>query len=114
MSTAKKSTKEGTFVDFLVRSNTKIKADRANRLGKSAAMAYKSLMDKKEKELFEIEDELELMVDMSADNRSTSVNRVSDFDSDAFVQKRYDLKRRKALLVIDIQLLKEDAEFYGG
>ena len=113
MAAAKKEVKGTTFREFLKRSNSQIKDDRADRIGKSVTMSYEALVNKKKKELFEIEDQLELMTDISAGNSSTSLNTVRDFDGDAFVEKRAKLLAEQTILELKLKVLLDDASFYG-
>ena len=53
------------------------------------------------------------MADMSADNRTTTANVVNNFKADEWVAKRAKLKLEIKLLTQEIEVLKEDAEFYG-
>ena len=115
MATANKKTENNvtSFIEILKRSNSTIKADRANRIGVAAQMSYTEALNKMQKELFEIENKLEEMTDLSADNRTTSMNSIRELKTDDFVEERKKLRWDKRILEAKIQDFKEDAEFYG-
>ena len=92
--TAKKTVKTSickatstAFEKLLKRDNSAIKADRAKRIGKSAANAQRALVMNLEQEVMNLEDSLETMTDLSTDNQSTTMNRIEDFNAESFVQR---------------------------
>ena len=113
MSETKK--KVETFKSNLKASNKSIQATRANRLASVAKMEYENLVNQKTREVFNIENDLEAMADISASNVTTSANAISgtDFNAKAFVEKRARLKEELILATEELKTLKEDADFYA-
>jgi len=99
--------KNTNFVNQLKRGNAKIRTDRAQRIGKKVSNAHQRMCMDLEEKVANKEEELEAMMDLSTDNRNTSLNVVSpDFDAEAFVNKVNDLK-------VEIKLLKVKQEVSG-
>jgi hypothetical protein len=104
-----------TFKEILKRSNKSIQTERAKRICAVAKMEYDTLIANKRKEVFKIEDELEAMADISTSNVTTTANRISgtSFDAAEFVNTRATLKYNLAVLKEELEMLEEDAPFYG-
>ena len=112
----KKAVKNTTnFRALLERDNKTIKGDRATRFVTVAQMDYNDLVNAKIKEKFSLENDLDVMSDLSTSNTTTTANRVEglNFNSKEFVEKRASLRLKLALLTQEIKLLKEDAAFYS-
>ena len=115
--TAKKTTattkkESNCFIDILKRTNSKIRSDRALRIAKSVAMSYDAAINSKKKLIFELEDKLEEQLDLSADNRSTSINALKDFDGDAFIRDRSRLMFDLEIAKQELEIMEADAAFY--
>jgi len=104
-----------TFKEILKRSNSKIQDERAKRISKRAQGEYNSLLNALENKVMDIEDSLEAMSDISTSNVTTSANAIkgASFDAKLFVEQRANLKRDLALATEELELLKEDEEFYN-
>lgn len=82
----KKTAKITTFEQKLRRSNSKIRAERAGRISNSLVRAQRSFVDQLENKVDALTNKLEAMMDLSADNQTTSMNVVSpNFSADDFV-----------------------------
>ena len=100
------------FVTLLKRDNKKIRADRALRIGKKVANAQSKMIMAIEDDISNAEDRIEAMMDLSADNKSTSMNIVSpNFSGEEFVQEfqtlNVKLKLNKEKLAIAQATLEE-------
>lgn len=103
-----------TFSTVLKRSNKSIQAARAKRFTQQAKMAYDAKVNKITNQIFEVENKLEEMADISTSNSTTSANAVGmTFDAEAFVDKRCKLKLELTLLEEKLEVLKEDKDFYN-
>lgn len=93
--------KQSMFVQQLSRSNSKIRTDRAERIGRTVANAHSKLIMDLEESIDQAENELEAMRDLSSDNQTTSMNVISpNFDANAYVTKIQNLS-------VEIVLMKE-------
>jgi hypothetical protein len=98
----------GKFNKFIARNGDQIIGDRAKRVAKLAEAAQQNLIREKEKQIMELEDRLEAMLDMSPDNRF-SLKIGETFDADAFVKQfneisiKLELHRRELDIMTDIQ-----------
>jgi len=105
-------TKE-TFRSNLAKSNKSIQATRANRIASVAKMEYENLVNNKKREIFNIENDLEAMADISTSNVSTTVNAVGfDFDGASFVNKRAKLRDNLIITKEELKVLESNADFY--
>ena len=96
--------KETKFVSQLKRSNSKIRADRAIRIGNKVANSHARMCMDLEEKIASMEDELDAMMDLSTDNQVTSLNVISPkFDANEFVNKVNELK-------VKIRITKEKLE----
>lgn len=104
MAVAKKKSTDTNFVSQLKRSNSKIRSDRAVRIGNKVSNAHARMCMDLEEKVAGMEDQLEAMMDLSTDNQTTSLNVVSpNFDASEFVSKVNDLK-------VKIKIVKEKLE----
>ena len=102
------TTKTSKFVSQLKRTNSKIRADRAQRIGKTVANAQSRLIMDLEETIGKKEDELEAMMDLSSDNQVTSLNVISpEFDASAFVKKINKLQTEIRLKKIELEIAQE-------
>lgn len=102
------ATKDAKFVAQLKRSNSKIRADRANRIGESVADAQEKLIMDIKAEIRNKYNRLDNLIDLSADNRTTSMNVVSDdFSADAFVKEINKLKVEIQLAEVKLKIAQE-------
>lgn len=110
---AAKNTK---FVNQLKRTNSKIQADRAQRIGKSVSNAQTRLVMDLEEKVNKKQDELDAMMDLSTDNVSTSLNVISpDFNAKEFVEKINSIQVELNLLNIKLSIAqKTQAEWFDG
>lgn len=115
MTAKHKTTEKETFKENLKKSNKSIQASRAERIASVAKMEYDNLVNNKKREIFNIENELEAMADISTSNVTTTANAVSgfNFDAKAFVVKRAKLKDELVLCHEELKALKSDEEFYS-
>lgn len=107
-------TKPETFKGNLKKSNKSIQATRANRLSSVAKMEYDNLVNNKKRQIFNIENDLEAMADISASNVTTTANAVKgvEFDALTFVKKRANLKEELILSQEELKTLEDDSKFY--
>lgn len=104
-----------TFAEMLKRDNKSIRDERAVRVSSEAKMDFIELVNSTKRELFGYENQLDAMSDLSTSNTTTTANRIGEFtfNSKDFVQRRANLRLQKALTTQKLELLMEDAEFYG-
>lgn len=109
------SEKKVTVSAILNRSNSKVQKDRAIRIAKGMKMSYDAYKNKIIKQIFDIEEKLEEMIDISTSNVTTTGNRITgtSFNSDAFVEERSKLKLELVLKSQELKVLEEDEEFYN-
>jgi len=81
---AKKEVK-GAFIASLIRSNSKIKADRAEAIGEDAELIYKREVEDLRVKISRMKRNRENMLDMSPDN-TMSLKPAVDFDATEFVK----------------------------
>jgi hypothetical protein len=107
--------KKETFKSNLKASNKTIQTTRANRIASVAKMEYDNLVNDKKRQIFNIENDLEAMADISTSNVTTSSNAIKgiEFDAKAFVQKRADLKDNLILTKEELKTLEDDSDFYS-
>lgn len=77
------------FLEQLKRSNVKIKTDRAERIARSAAQASLKMIFDQQQVVSNLIDSVEDMVDISADNRTTTSNVVVNFKAEEFANKMH-------------------------
>lgn len=87
---AKKATTTGKFEKLIKRSGDSIMGDRADRVLKSAKISQKAIVDKLDKEIMDLEDKCEMMLDQSPDNRY-SLTPGKSFDSDKWASEYHSL-----------------------
>ena len=109
------TTKKETFKSNLKASNKTIQTTRANRIASVAKMEYDNLVNAKKRQIFNIENDLEAMADISTSNVTTSSNAIkgTEFDAQAFVAKRARLKDELILSQEELKTLEDDSEFYS-
>ena len=99
------------FSSRLSRDNSKVKEERAIRIGSSLEAAQKMLIYGLEEEVRTLEDKLDEMTDVSTDNVSTTLNVISkSFDSKEFVST---MQLRKVQLALKRQELRIAQETYN-
>jgi len=81
----------GDFIESLVRSNSKIKRDRAEQIGRKTATAYKRAVEDIQEQIDELVDEQIGMMDLSP-TTTQSLTLASDFDSAAYTQRDIDIE----------------------
>lgn len=113
MSTEKSKTKE-TFKGNLKMSNRDIQSTRANRIASLAKMEYDNLVNDKKRQIFNIENDLEAMADISTSNVTTTANALkgTEFDAQSFVKKRAMLREELLLSKEELATLEADSAFY--
>ena len=100
--------KNSNFVAQLKRSNSKIRADRAQRIGAKVANAQSRMIMDIEEGISNKQDKLDAMMDLSTDNTSTSLNVVSpDFDANSFVTNINKLKTEIRLEQIKLEIAQD-------
>jgi predicted DNA-binding antitoxin AbrB/MazE fold protein len=104
-----------TFKNNLRKSNKDIQSTRAERISSLARMEYDVLVNAKIRQIFNIENDLEMMADISTSNVSTTVNSIKgmEFDAASFVVKRARLKDELLLAKEELETLKDDEDFYS-
>lgn len=107
MAAAKKEVTGSTFEQMLTRSNSKITADRAKRLAKSAKREYDRMVVEKEEKIDLIDDKIERMMDLSASNQTTTDNRTKDLDTARWVRDIAELEMDKELTRINLEVIQE-------
>jgi|18_taG_2_1085343.scaffolds.fasta_scaffold44853_2 translation initiation factor 2B subunit (eIF-2B alpha/beta/delta family) len=120
MATTKKTRTTATkvtvrpLVGILSRSNKAIKADRAARISGSIEDSYTTKRIELKNKLRKIENRLDEMLDLSASANTTVDNAIRDFDADAFVKERHQLRMERELIIEEVEILKEDMiELFG-
>jgi hypothetical protein len=110
-----KAVKKETFKANLKASNKTIQATRANRIAAVAKMEYDNLVNDKKRQIFNIENDLEAMADISTSNVTTSANAIegTSFNAKGFVENRARLRDELILCNEELKTLVEDAEFYS-
>lgn len=103
-----------TFTDILTRDNSKIKKDRADRLEKITKSTMDTLVSEIENEKLSIEDRLASQLDVSTDNRSTTINRVEDWDARSILEERVKLEVELEKLSVRLNAAKKvENELFG-
>lgn len=104
-----------TFAEMLKRDNKSIRDERAIRVSSEAKMDFIELVNSTRRELFGFENQLDAMSDLSTSNTTTTANRIGEFtfNSVEFVKRRANLRLQRALTTQKLELLMEDAAFYG-
>lgn len=104
-----------TFKGNLKKSNKDIQTTRAARISELARMEYDMLVNEKKRTVFNIENDLEMMADISTSNVSTSMNAIKglEFDAASFVKKRARLRDELILAKEELETLEADAKFYS-
>ena len=108
MANTTNKTKESKFIATLKRTNSKIRNDRAVRIGTKVANAQDMLIMKLEEKIMSYQDQLDAMMDLSTDNQTTSMNIVSqDFNPGQYVEKINSLKTEIELIGVELKIAKE-------
>jgi hypothetical protein len=81
---------KGAFMSSLVRSNNKIRKDRAIAIAEAAEMIYKREVEDLAVKIKQLKRERDNMLDLSPENAQSLV-LASDFDAKAFVNKDIEL-----------------------
>ena len=76
-----------TFRSMLIRSNSDIKMDRADRISKAAHRAYTKLVMDLEAKRDAIIESIEASKDLSTSNSRDDLNTINNFDSERWVAK---------------------------
>ncbi len=87
---ARKATTTGKFEQLIKRSGDSIMGDRADRVLKSAKITQKSIVDKLDQEVMNLEDKREMMLDQSPDNRY-SLTPGKSFDAEKWAAEYHSL-----------------------
>jgi len=104
----------GAFLDSLIRSNSKIKKDRATAIGEDTQVLYKRNIEDLEISVKRMKREQENMMDLSPEN-ATSLMLASDFDSSAYVEKDVDLGVKIHNTTIKLDIAKKRYKYlFGG
>ena len=96
----------------LERSNKKIRSSRAKRISDGLVRAQQNYVNTKANEVANLENKLEAMMDLSADNQTTSMNIIGpDFNQEDFIEElnkaAKDLKMARLKLSVAEELQKE-------
>ena len=115
METKAKVKKVDTFKSILKRNNSKIQDDRAKRISEVAQMDYEALVNAQKKKVFEFQNAIEEMADLSSSNVTTTDNRIKAprFDSEDFVKERARLRLDLVYAKEELAILEEDKAFYA-
>lgn len=84
--------------------------DKAEKIVKSVDLSFSESKLALEKKINKLDNELEDMLDMSADARTTTRGTVENFDADHWRDERLSKLEEKRLLEIKLSILKEDRE----
>lgn len=103
---------QSEFQKLLSAGNKAVTAKRAGRLALAAKNAQAKLLMTIQDKIHKVEDSLEDMLDMSASNQSTTLNRIDKFDADEFVTNRHKLRIQLVLLNQELEQAEEDT-LYG-
>ena len=107
----KAKTGKSAFVANLQRSNSKIRDDRAVRIGNKVDRAQVKLISGIQDGIDSMTDQLEAMQDLSTDNQNTSLNVISPkFDADAFCTEINKLKTEIKLQKLELEIAEETLE----
>ena len=100
----KKEAEQTMFAGILSRNNDKIRDDRAGRISEACSDAAIAVVQAKKKVVRGLCNEIDAMMDLSADNQNTSLNVISpDFDADEYVGKLTQLN-------IDLEIAKQELD----
>lgn len=109
---AKTVTVKESLKDTLVRTNSKVRSDRAEMIAEASKMSYDALVAKHKNDYNKLKLELASLCDMSTDNRTTTINALMELDTEAFVAKRFQILYQMRILEAKIEVLNEDKSFY--
>lgn len=102
------------FQTILKRSSKNIQSDRADRIGRSAQNAQNAYAMQLQANVDSIDDQLEQMIDLSASGRTTSDNRLTNFDAPAFIAKYNKLQMDKRLASMELEVCNAVTEDLFG
>lgn len=105
-----------TMKEILGQGDNLIQERRAARMVDSSKMSFNAIIDRRKKEIYKLEDQLEAMNDISASNSTLSANAVDpvSFDSESYVEKRCKLILELDCKRMELESLLEDGKFYGN
>ena len=95
------------IIKLLTRSNDKITQDRAERISRAVENAGKAQLMKIQSRIDQIEDKKERMLDMSADNQTTTRNAIEDLEAEGFIKKYNEYNQELFILNRELTIAKE-------
>lgn len=104
---------QGAFAEMLARSGDSIAADRGARITKQAKIAYEDDLRRMENKLLNLQDQREIMLDQSPDNRF-SLKPGQTFDARSWVAEYQRLSVDIATTVEEIAIAEESIKFLFG
>jgi hypothetical protein len=105
-----KASTETQFAQMLRRSNGELQKDRADRLAKVTSHAAQAKLNRIDQDIMKVEDKLEHMLEISASDDINSASRIENWDAEAWVEQRIQLKEKKRLLEIRREILAADVK----
>lgn len=109
----KTSVNAGKFDQLIKRSGDAIMGDRGARVIKSAKVSQRAIVDKLDKEVMQLEDKRELMLDQSPDNRY-SLTPGQSFDSDKWANDYHNLSVELVNKKVELEVARNNyKELFG-
>ncbi len=103
----------GKFLDNLRKNNKGIRDERAIRLDKRVENAQVSLVRAKQDRVFQLEDKIESLLDLSP-THSTSLDFKESADADRYVNELHDLQVELRLAKVELEIAEETQEKLFG
>jgi hypothetical protein len=103
----------GKFGNLIKRSGDAIMGDRGDRVIKSARVSQRAIVDRLDKEVMQLEDKREIMLDQSPDNRY-SLTPGQSFDSDKWAQDYHTLSVELVNKKVELEVARNNyKELFG-
>ena len=101
--TAKKTVQKGLFIDALLKTNEKIKKDRASSIYEAAKITYARAIEDMERKLKLVNSQQDAMLDFCSTNLD-SMMKADEFDGNSFMKKDmgYSLNLKDTQEILDI------------
>lgn len=114
IATAKNTNHMSKFLEKLTRNNGEVKKERAERLEKITKSSAEAKVTELENKKLQLEDELDSQLDVTASNDINSLNKIEDWDADAFIEKRVRLKVDLKNVELNLEAARETRDELFG
>jgi len=114
MTKVKEETTMCKFQEILVRDNSTIQIERANRITESVKDQYYTKLMELNAKVRGLQNKMEAMSDLSASNNTFDMNALKDLDGLDFVTKDYNYAIELQQAKIKLKVAKERYEYYFG